>query len=167
MKLASRDTTRKEDLTQDHSRVRIGREACPLKEAGAAERDQGVGQVLEDGSGRSLEVDELGGEVALRPVDAGRGLGRDVNLGSGFAVDVDAAAVTVDEPVAELLDEDERHAGQVLVQVDRAVDVQRRLLVLTLDPCRSGVAGKSEPELADLARGADRQPAFEGPVEGG
>jgi len=92
-------------------------------------------------------------------------LGRDVNGCVRAAVDVDAAAVSIDVAVAELLNEDERHLGQVLVQVDRPVDVQRRPLVLALDSGRLAPAGKRELEHTDLAGRADRQPALEWTIE--
>src|SRR5262249_56642971 len=102
-------------------------------------RDDGVREVLEDSAGTDAKPYELAGEVSLRPVDVRRSLGRDVNSRLGTAVDVDAAPVAVDMAVAELLDEDERHLRQVLVEVDRAVDVQRGPLVVMLDPCRPAI----------------------------
>jgi hypothetical protein len=113
-----------------------------LKKAGAAEGHDGIGKELEDSSRPDAEVDALAGVAPLRPVDVGRCLGRDVNRGIGAAADVETASVAVDEAVPELLDEHERHLGQVLVEVDRPVDVQRRLLVVMLDSGRSSASCK-------------------------
>src|SRR5262249_54081923 len=121
-------------------------EAGSLNEPRAAEGHYGVGYVLEDSLGTDAEVHDLTGDVRVRPVEVGRGLGGDVNLGVGTAVDLDAAAVAVDEAVAELLQEDKRHPGQVLVEVDWPVDVQRRPLVVTRDARGSTVTLERELE---------------------
>src|SRR5690349_16379468 len=99
-----------------------------LEEARAAERHDGIRQVFEDGSATGTQVDDLGGEVALRPIEVRSSLSGDVNGGVRAAVDVDPATVAVDETVSELLHEHECHLGQVRVEVDRPVRVERRLL---------------------------------------
>ena len=73
-------------------------------------------------------------------------MGRDVRGGAGRAVDVDAVAVALNVAVARLLDEDERHVGPAGVEMDRTIDVQRRLLVLPLH-ARHAVRG-DKPELS-------------------
>ena len=124
----------------DHGRALINGQTRPLKEARAAERHDGVGQVLEGGSPPSMQIYALGGEVAISPVEVRRSLRRDVDRGVGTAIHLDAAAVTVDEAVAELLDEDERHLREIRIEVDRPIDVQRRPLVLTRDARGSAAA---------------------------
>src|SRR5262245_35863767 len=98
--------------------------------------------MLEDGARLDVEVHELRGAAPVGAVEVGRGLGREVKRGAGPAIDVDATPIAVDEAVAELLDEYEGHLRQVRVEVDRPIYVQRRALVLALDPRRATQAGK-------------------------
>ena len=79
----------------DHDRRGIARQfqAQPVMETGLGKHNHGVRQVLEKPAGADLKGGPLTGLAALRAMDNGRGLGRNMGHGVGLAGDRDVEFV--------------------------------------------------------------------------
>jgi hypothetical protein len=159
------DATRQQRLTETHRRFSISGEGDALEQPRPAKRHHRTGQVFQHGTGLGAQVHQLDTEALARREDVGGGLRRDVRGGPARAVDVDAVAVALNQAVARLQHEDERHVRAPGVKVDRSIDVRRRTLVLPLHAGHAAARGQAQVEQTDFARGADPWRAAYGTIE--
>lgn len=116
-------------LAQQHGGGRVDGHPGVLVEAGVPVGDEGVRQVLDVTLLPHRQVDDLGRVVELHPVHLGGGLCGQVDRGTGAAVDVDPVAVGLDDAAAGRHQIGHRKVGAQRIDVQRAHDLQRRLLV--------------------------------------
>ena len=158
------DATRQQRLTETHRRFSISGEGDALEQPRPAKRHTGPGRYSNTAPAWARRFTSWIPKLwrAAKTLVAACVV---MCAAAPRAVDVDAVAVALNQAVARLQHEDERHVRAPGVKVDRSIDVRRRTLVLPLHAGHAAARGQAQVEQTDFARGADPWRAAYGTIE--